>query len=235
MLIDLHAHSSGISKCCQISGLEVVKEVKKTGIDVIVLTNHYQKNYIQNNEWYYFAKKYIEEYKTTKLYGEEIGIKVYFGIEVTMEKHSFAHLLIYGVGEDFLLKNPCIFDLTQEELYKLVKDYGGLLIQAHPFRGNKNKLLNLNYLDGIEINCHPLYEGTHIDELIEIAKTNNLIVTCGGDYHADTHRPKCGVYFNEINSIEDIVSELKKSEKIELCVQETDQKSTFNFTYYRKK
>ena len=234
MLIDLHAHSSGISKCCQIPGNEVVNEAKKVGLDGIVLTNHYKKNYVENNKWDDFAIKYVDEFNATKRYGEQIGIKVFFGIEVTMEKHSFVHLLIYGVDEDFVLKNPCIFDLTQEELYKLVKKHNGILIQAHPFRGNKNNLLDLNYLDGIEINCHPLYEGTHINELISIAKKNNFIVTCGGDYHADTHRPKCGVYFKEVNSIEDIANELKKTKKIELCVQEKDQKSTFNFTYYRK-
>ena len=26
-------------------------------------------------------------------------------------------------------------------------------------------LLDLNYLDGIEVNCHPLYNGTHFDKL----------------------------------------------------------------------
>ena len=49
-LVDLHSHSSGISKCCQIDGKQVVEVAQQIGIDAIVLTNHYQKSYIENDE-----------------------------------------------------------------------------------------------------------------------------------------------------------------------------------------
>ena len=38
MLVDLHTHSSGISKCCRIPIEQVVEEAKNVGIDGIVLT-----------------------------------------------------------------------------------------------------------------------------------------------------------------------------------------------------
>ena len=41
MLIDMHSHSSGISKCCQMDAKGVVKEALNAGLDGIVLTNHY--------------------------------------------------------------------------------------------------------------------------------------------------------------------------------------------------
>ena len=65
-LVDLHSHSSGISKCCQIDGKQVVEVAKKVGIAAIVLTNHYQKSYIENNKVKEFARKYVEEYFYTK-------------------------------------------------------------------------------------------------------------------------------------------------------------------------
>ena len=37
MLIDLHAHSSGISKCCRIDAEEVVREAVRIGLDGICL------------------------------------------------------------------------------------------------------------------------------------------------------------------------------------------------------
>ena len=43
MLIDLHAHTGGISKCCRIPADKVVQAAKDVGLDGIVLTNHYQK------------------------------------------------------------------------------------------------------------------------------------------------------------------------------------------------
>lgn len=61
MLIDMHAHSSGISRCCKIGGEEMLLVAKNKGIDGVVLTNHYNKNYITTNA-YDLAKRYVEEY-----------------------------------------------------------------------------------------------------------------------------------------------------------------------------
>lgn len=231
MLIDLHAHSSGISKCCQINGREVLLVAKEKNIDGIILTNHYQKEYLINGDSIEFARRYIKEYEYVKEAGKEIGIKVFFGIEVTLAKHSNIHVLIYGVNEEFVLKYSDIYDYTLDQLYKLVKENKGILVQAHPFR-RENTLLDLNYLDGIEVNCHPLYNGTYYLEIISIANKNNKLVTCGGDYHADTYRPKCGVYFpNNVENIYDIVCYLKEEKQIELCIQEVDGSEPFIYKY----
>jgi hypothetical protein len=81
----------------------------------------------------------------------------------------------------------------------------------------------MNYVDGIEINCHPLYGNTYSNEIIKIAKQNNLIITCGGDYHHDTYRPKCGVYFpDDIKSNKDLKDYLVNSNEIKLCIQEVN-------------
>ena len=46
MLIDLHAHTSGISRCCRIPAPEVLRRAKEVGLCGIVLTNHYTKSYL---------------------------------------------------------------------------------------------------------------------------------------------------------------------------------------------
>ena len=48
MLIDLHAHTSGISRCCRIPIPEVLRQTLDNGMDGIVLTDHYQKSYKQS-------------------------------------------------------------------------------------------------------------------------------------------------------------------------------------------
>ena len=117
-------------------------------------------------------------------------------------------MLIYGVGPEFLRKHPYLFDLTQKELYKLVKSNNGILVQAHPFR-NGATVLDTEYMDGVEINCHPLYGKSYAEKLLCIAKDNHLIVTCGGDFHADTYRPKCGMFLpNHIKNHNDLCSYL---------------------------
>jgi hypothetical protein len=105
-------------------------------------------------------------------------------------------------------------------------------VQAHPYRGGKSVLLDLKYLDGVEVNCHPLYDGTHLDELAKIARDNELLLTCGGDYHADTIRPKCGVYFkDDIIKMSELMQELLTSEETKLCVQEVTGTKTVDYIY----
>ena len=40
-------------------------------------------------------------------------------------------------------------------------------------------VLDTDFLDGVEINCHPLYGNSYSKELMEIAEKERLIVTCG--------------------------------------------------------
>ena len=105
MLIDLHAHSSGISRCCIIPYETVIRTAREVGIDGIVLTNHYQKSYVKDGDYSAFAKRYTEEFRLAKAYGDSIDFKVFFGVEVTMERCGGAHVLLYGVTESFIEEN----------------------------------------------------------------------------------------------------------------------------------
>ncbi len=234
MLIDMHAHSSGISRCCLIPAEKVVEEAKSAGIDGIILTNHYIFYYAKEGEYGDLAKRYVEEYEHAKKCGERIGCKVFFGIEVTMKYDSKVHLLIYGVRPDFILKHSEIFSYSLEKLYSEVKKDGGIVCQAHPFRGNDNKVQDLNFLDAIEINSHPLYEGTHAEEIIKIATEGGVMVTSGGDFHADTHRPKCGVYFpDDLKDCIELSNWLKEQTQIKLCMQEVDETVSKDLVFHR--
>ena len=106
----------------------------------------------------------------------KIGFLVFFGIEVTLTINLELHLLIYGVSEEFLLTYSDIYDYPLEKIYKLVKEAGGILIQAHPMRREKNLLLPLEYLDGIEDIEDPWYTDNFelIFNLIEVAIENIL-------------------------------------------------------------
>ena len=233
MLIDLHAHSKGISRCCQIDGKDMVLLTKNTGMDGVILTNHYDKNYLLNeNDIDGFAKRYVDEYYYVKEEGNKIGFKVFFGIEVTLAKHNNVHMLVYGVDTDFVLKHPTLYDYTQKELYELVHKHNGILVQAHPFRKGIDVLLDLKYLDGVEANCHPLYDATHVNKLANIAKENHILLTCGGDFHNDTHRPKCGVYLtNDLKDTFEIITYLQESKEIKLCIQEVKEMNTYDYTF----
>lgn len=234
MLIDLHAHTSGISKCCRYPASKILECASEIGINGIVLTNHYQKNYIVNDDVNAFADEYVEEFYFTEKLGNGLGMKVFWGIEVTMELYPNVHMLIYGIDTNFLKKHPLVFDYSHEEIYTAVKDNNGVLIQAHPFR-NGTTVLNTDFLDGIEVNCHPLYKNSYSNEIFNIAKKNNLIVTCGGDFHADTYRPNCGMYIpDDISNGCELGKYIINSNKFDLRIHEPCSDTYEEVTHLKK-
>lgn len=234
MLIDLHAHSA-LSRCCKIDGKDNLLVAKEFGMDGFVLTNHYDKSYLINDDKIEYANRYINEYYYVRDCAKELGMKCFFGIEITMSKHNNVHMLVYGVSPEWLVNHPNLYDLEISELYELVHKYNGIVVQAHPLRKNINVLLDTNYLDGIELNSHTKNEGPHLEEIINIARTNNLLVTSGGDFHNDAPRAKCGVYLpDDLNETMDIVNYLKNSIEYKMVVQESKDVSSVKEVIYRK-
>jgi hypothetical protein len=233
MLFDLHAHSSGISRCCLLPYSAIIDEAKAMGIHGLVLTNHYTKDYLDGGDASVLAHEYAEEYRRAKAYGESVGVTVLFGIEISAAKHNDFHLLFYGIEEDFIEAYPEIYNLTQEELYRLAEENGALLIQAHPFRGSTYPL-DPAYLHGVEINCHPLYGTSRYDDVVAIAVAHKQILTCGGDYHADTYRPYCGVCLPDaVKTSRDLVTHLKQAKTLTIRMQEPADGQCYEVVYRR--
>lgn len=234
MLIDMHAHCSEISRCCKASLEQAMEITLENGMDGFVLTNHYQKKYVTDGDYLAFAKRYMAECERAVAYGAQKGVPVFWGIEVTAEQYPQVHMLIYGVDSEFLFRYPTLFDYSQQELYRIVSENGGVLIQAHPYRGG-TMVLDTAFLDGVEVNCHPLYGHSYCDELIKLARENDLIVTCGGDFHKDTYRPKCGIYLpDSIGDSAALGAYLKNAKTLELCIMEIETREVENILYSRK-
>ncbi|MBE6554119.1 MAG: hypothetical protein E7666_07240 [Ruminococcaceae bacterium] len=235
MLIDLHVHSSGASRCCKIALPEGLDAAREVGIDGIVLTNHYQKNYTEKLG--IDVPTMIERYQAEFTRATELAaarhMPCFFGIEITMERYKGVHMVVYGADPDFLNANPDVFDATQEALYRTVHAAGGILVQAHPYRKG-SPLMDPAWMDAVEINCHPLYQNIHFPEILAVAEQYRLPLTCGGDYHADTYRPKCGLYLpDDLRDTQDLANYIRTAPHTRLCVQDVNG-TPFDFEYRRK-
>lgn len=220
MLIDMHAHTAGISRCCRADGETVLRAARDAGIDGLILCNHYQEEYVTHAGPAEFAERYIAEYLRTFEAAEKLGVKLFFGVEVTAKKLGGAHILIYGPGPELVWEHPEIYEYPLEDMHAIAHAKGGLVVQAHPFRRGGH-VRDLRWLDGVEVNCHPLYEATCCGEMLNIAREARRLVTCGGDYHADTYRPVCGTYFpDDATDSAALIAHLKDSPEIKLCVHE---------------
>ncbi len=204
MKIDLHVHS-GLSECASTNYIELVDAYKDAGITP-VLCNHYNALYTKEYGGKYdrrsYPSVYVDEFYRTVDYARSKGLDVFFGIEValTLPDCPYAEFLIYGATPDFLIDNPTMYDLDQAQLYDLVKGNGLMLVQAHPFRKEQGHFPHdMKKVDGVEINCH--YRFLREEERVrKLAEENDLIVTCGSDFHRKGQEGSGGIICDKVKS-----------------------------------
>ncbi len=221
MLLDPHIHTKGISHCSQCYADVLVDICVRDKIDAIVLTNHYKQSYygdISNfPEW---RAKYVEEYYITKEEGAKRGLKVFFGVEVTLDETPRIDYVIYGLPETTVALIPPLNLFTQKELFEFCCENNALLYQAHPYR-NGTQPRDPKYMHGVEINCHPIYNYNDGKEVRAFAAEHNLKLSCGSDYHGDTYKPHCGIYVpDSVNDTVSLAEFLRSPEQCELEVHD---------------
>lgn len=182
---ETHLHTVEGSACGVTPGREYPAIFKERGYDGIFFTDHFfHGNTRPSRElpWEEYVDAYMKGYEEAKKAGDEIGFKVFFGIEENFHGDEF---LIYGVDREFLLAHPEIPQWTREEMIRLVHEAGGAVIQAHPFRDRAyiSKIhLYSEDIDGIEgINT----ANTANDNLAALcyALQHHLMILAGSDTH----------------------------------------------------
>ena len=95
-----------------------------------------------------------------------------------------------------------------KELLEIIHNNKGKVFIAHPYRYNRNVTEVLeevkDYVDGIEI-CNNPNSKEEVEFLYNYAKNNNLLVSCGSDYHGNNRYSLECEYLND-NMINDILS-----------------------------
>lgn len=228
--IDPHVHSSGISSCSHVTCEQIIDAKIELGYDGAILTNHCQAWYYPREEHKYYVERVIEDFRRGKAYADKKNFRFYLGLEVSLDIPHYADWLLYGVTEEFLRNSPCLYALTQKELFALCEKWGIVLVQAHPFRQSP---CDPECMHGVEINCTdgdldkiPLVE--------EFAKKHDLLITCGTDYHFFERTYRGGIYIPEgCATAEDIATYLRKEGKV--TVFRGEQEKTYKSNVFVKK
>ena len=215
---DIHVHSSGTSHCGHSTAREMVDAALNSGFSGFVLTNHfYNGNTLldRKSPWEDFVEVYANEYLDAKEYGEQKGIKVFFGIEEMYDVGK--EVLVYGITPEQLINCKNYKSLSGIERLEFFKSTGATLIHAHPFRArayipNPDQLPDMKYFDGIECYNHFNQPEENVKAFI-FARNINTIMTSGCDVHNAEHFGNAGLAFNEpINSIEQMIEKMKSGE-----------------------
>jgi len=194
-LYETHLHTKEASACAHNTGVEMVRALKNAGYTGMFITNHF---YYGNTSvsrrllWKEWVEKFTQGFEEAREEGECLGVQVFFGWEAGYNATEF---LVYGLDKQWLLNHPEIKDASVEEQYQIVKNDGGMVIHAHPYREEwyipKIRLFP-EFVDGVEaINAtHSNRRSTsHNDPVYdkraqEYAKKYNFPMTAGSDIHS---------------------------------------------------
>ncbi|MBQ7857530.1 MAG: hypothetical protein IJ351_02710 [Oscillospiraceae bacterium] len=195
---ETHCHCNVASKCAHSSPEDLVLSYRDAGFAGLVLTDHFIHGYTcvdANLPWEKRMDVYYGAYLRAKALGDTLDFDVLFGIE-----HAYGggqEILCYGIGREFLMENPDIPQLSIDEFVRRLRQYGGIAIQAHPYRyGGWEVPIRPEILDGIEV----YNAGNSPDRnamALEKAGEGDFILTSGGDIHFafDSRLGSAGVAF----------------------------------------
>lgn len=218
----MHRHFRLCSKCSSAELKETLEGLKSQGYTGVVMTDHFYHGYSRidrGNGWHEFCKGYEDQYLQLKEYGDAMDFDVLFGVEEQLSERDSEvgtgkEVLLYGITPQFLYDNPQLEDCSLKELSECVRDFGALVIQAHPYRvrdyiSDPELMLDPNLLDGFET-----FNGSNSFEDNEKARIYaekfDKICTCGSDAHVTVFDHTCGIEsFERMKTAEDLIRVLK--------------------------
>ena len=209
---ETHLHTSPVSACAHAPVRDTVQFYKDMGYDGIFITNHFlpmigDKSYEERIE--YFFSDYEEAVKV----GEELGIKVFCGLE---SGYGGADFLVYGLDKEWFLLHPEIPQMRKREELALYIENGALVIHAHPFRDDfyiDHIRLYPRHVHGVEVINASRTE--FVNEMArQYAVNYELIPFAGSDNHVAHHQKKlAGMQSAEpIVDEQDFVTRVKNGE-----------------------
>lgn len=217
-IYETHLHTSTVSACGKSKGNEYIKKYQELGFSGIIVTDHFfNGNCAIANDlpWEERVNLFYKGYEEAKKEGDQQNFQVFFSWECRFGGDEY---LVYGLDKEWLLAHPEIMEWDHITHYQKIKEAGGLVIQAHPFRER-------GYLTQIDL--HPYQcDGWEVanagnpseqDVLaFQYAKKHQMIMTAGSDQH-DANPIGNGMQFGiafdtPLTDISDFVKRIKHGE-----------------------
>lgn len=217
---ETHLHCVQCSNCARSASTEYIKAYRDAGYAGMVLTDHFVlgSTCVREDEgitWEARMHCYYDAYLAAKAVGDTMDFDVIFGIE--HECGNKEEALCYGIDLDFLLANPDIPELSWQEFSDRVHAYGGILIQAHPFRkypDDPTRVLPESVVDGLEL-YNAGNKPIENERVIEVARKRGGILTAGSDTHRviSNNIAKAGITLPyRIKNEKELVAALKRGD-----------------------
>lgn len=216
---ETHLHTSPVSKCGKCGVRSTLEFYRRLGYNGVFITNHFLDGNINRDVFSHepsyreLIDFYFSDYEEGVQIGKEIGLKVFFGVEMSYGGTDF---LVYGLDKAWFISHPQIMDMKKSAELPYLMENGALVIQAHPFR-------EASYIDHIRLfpRC------VHGAEVINACRTDfenkmagwyadsyELLKTAGSDNHVGPKiKQLAGMMSKQpINNENDFISMVKNGE-----------------------
>jgi predicted metal-dependent phosphoesterase TrpH len=192
MKIDLHVHAMERSHCAVSGEEKMIQAAIRRGLDGLVFTDHHCL---------------VPPRRMAELRSKYTPFRVFNGIEISV------------AGEDVLVLG--LYDLVLEtqrwtypKLHGFVRQHGGFIVLAHPFRFHDTITVDIETYrpDGIEVRSKNI-KSEHEARIRALAERLDLLPLC----NSDAHRAKdVGIYYNVLpcapREDQDLVSVLRNGD-----------------------
>ncbi|MCX5727262.1 MAG: PHP domain-containing protein [Nitrospirae bacterium] len=172
MKVDLHVHCRERSPCARSSIVEQIRAAVDAGLDAIAFTDHGQLHPAQ---------------EMARLNEEFAPLRILDGIELTIASED---IIVLGVTDPALATESW----TWPRLHDFVREHGGFLAVAHPFRYRSEIAVDIQGFppDAIEVYSSNTPRAV-AGQILEVARRMRIPVLCDSDAHDST---QLGRYYN---------------------------------------
>lgn len=187
--VETHAHTAEVSPCGHIGGAELARMYAERGYSTLFITDHFYGNFfdpLEHMTWTEKLREYKKGYAAAKAEGEKHGLCVLWAPELRLNSCPNDYL-VYGLSDGFYEAHPEILRLELPAFSALVRENGGMIIQAHPTRAPKSSPTP-EAVEGFEIrNTNPRHMDKTDFTLCERLAESHRLLQVGG---SDAHRPE---------------------------------------------
>lgn len=217
---ELHAHTNSASLCSLVTPEEYIDFYISKGFSGMVITDHFyhgNTSVDRHLPWDIFIDEFCQGYLRAKKEGEKRGFKVFFGFEQKFCDGNDEYIVL-GISPEWLKSHPEIRDMERVLFFKKIRESGGFVIQAHPFRERyyiSDIRLSLDNVDAIEVlNLGDTEQQSR--RAYEYAKNLGLPMTAGSDIHSVINfNTVAGIGVeNEIFEVEELIAFIKSGKTI---------------------
>lgn len=212
---ELHAHTDAASLCSIAAPEDYIDFYISRGYSGMVVTDHfYHGNTCINRRlpWSEFIDKFCEGYYRAKREGEKKDFVVLFGFEQKFSDGTDEYLVL-GISPEWLKAHHEVRDMGRIPFFRLIRESGGYIIQAHPYRERyyiSDIRLARELVDAVEV-LNVGHEDIYSRRAYEYAKNLGMPMVGGSDIHSihDGAQVSGVGLERRVESIEDLICELR--------------------------